>query len=76
MPQCLECKEEIDHLVCWEKVWTKANLRASIDRSDLNYGPSEIADSVGELEYECPECDAVLFTNEDDAVEFLDAGST
>jgi len=70
MPVCPKCGEEIDYLinvcektVCFEFTVNKNGFpEYSLDGETDNYA---------EGTYECPECYETLFSNEDDAKEFL-----
>lgn len=70
MPKCPKCGKEIDHLIfdgC-ERMTAKVELN-SVDMVDYvdwdSFGFDENS------EYKCPECGAVLFTDEEDAGAFL-----
>jgi len=71
MPKCPKCGAEIDYLHEFDKVEEK--FRFSIDDNGLpdyahlNY----IAESEEVIDFECPECDALLFEDEEKATAFL-----
>ena len=69
MPKCPECGKEINKLYEYDKGEDKFELYVGEDgkihRDLINYLPGN------EVEYECPECQAVLFSNPGDAEKFL-----
>ena len=67
MSKCSECGEEIDHLVNVES--GAMDYRFNPDGS---YEAGEFLSDGGRNEYFCPECQETLFTNETDALEFLE----
>jgi predicted RNA-binding Zn-ribbon protein involved in translation (DUF1610 family) len=67
MPKCPKCGKEIDHL----HYHVKELARADFDEGG-NYWNWDILDTdYDTVEYCCPECGGVLFTNEDEALAFL-----
>jgi len=66
MPKCPECGEEIEYLNNLESGEMGYKLF-----SDGRYEGTEFYPDGGRNEYECPECQTTLFTNETDALEFL-----
>ena len=67
MPKCPECGEEIDTLVayCLEENKQTVELENEVtEKPILNWGNSEAVEgSCKKIQFECPECSAVLFTN-------------
>ena len=64
--KCPKCNEEIN----WLKGYTETKYEVTLnEKGELEY------DRVYEMDYvtgfECPECDEELFTQESDALEFL-----
>ena len=67
MVKCPECEAEIDHLdvlEAWEKVYV---LHADGEYKLIEEAPSEFLAT----QYRCPECEEVLFEDEDEALAFL-----
>ena len=65
MPKCPKCGEEIDHLINVCSAW-------KLYRFYSNGSYEWIDDVSGDVnEYECPECNEVLFTDEAEAQKFL-----
>jgi len=63
--KCPKCGAEINYLVNWQSTLTKHLF----DGSDYSKQDEEITDGVND--YQCPRCDKVLFTNDEDARKFL-----
>lgn len=64
MPNCPKCNEKIDNLHLYERFEKK--YRYSIDDTIFI---DDIA--IGDIEFECPECNEALFDDYDDAYTFL-----
>ena len=71
MPKCPECGKEIDQLIyrAYELVTARALLTPAKIMDYINWESHGITREAPE--YRCPECDAVLFDNEEDAEAFL-----
>ncbi|RLG34529.1 hypothetical protein DRN97_02350 [Methanosarcinales archaeon] len=72
MPRCPKCGKEIDHLKDFSPVWQEYKMTID-ENSDAHYefvDDSLPIDSMND-EYQCPECEEVLFTYADDAIKFL-----
>ena len=72
MAKCPKCSKEITHLRDWSRSWQE--FRFSLDiQGDGQYEPAcnTVPDDVGPDDYECPECNKVLFTDHDEAEQFL-----
>jgi len=72
MPKCPKCGKEIDYLWNYSAVWEEYKLTIGRD----GYEQYEFIDDSAPVdgiddEYVCPECHEVLFTDEEDAVNFL-----
>jgi len=69
MPKCPKCGNEIDELINYSKGWEKH--RFWIDSQGYpQYEMDEFIPDEGN-EWECPECNEVLFTDEEEATKFL-----
>ena len=66
---CPNCKEEINGLVSFESGENKKNVY--IDNNKLEWNEEYFYDDGKVNDYECPECNEVLFTNEEEAISFL-----
>lgn len=66
MSKCPKCRVEIDHLNNWESGEMEYRFNP-----DGTYEGKDFSTDGGRNEYECPECQKTLFTNETDALEFL-----
>ncbi|MHC1636290.1 MAG: hypothetical protein ACXQTS_06715 [Candidatus Methanospirareceae archaeon] len=72
MPKCPICGKGIETLDYYEKnCWQRAVF--FLYNGVPNYTNFDTL-SCDETEYRCPECDELLFTDEEDAVEFLESG--
>jgi predicted RNA-binding Zn-ribbon protein involved in translation (DUF1610 family) len=71
MPKCPKCGEEIDRLyykvVDYGTVWLKENGELDWELASETYGDEQ----KSACEFKCPKCHAVIFDDEDEAVEFL-----
>lgn len=65
MSKCSECGKEIDHLFVTEI--SSATVTLDCD-GDLEYDDEGYE---SEIQFKCPECKRVLFTDEHPAIEFL-----
>jgi len=70
MPKCPKCNSNIDYLVYYGKALEKASLFLS-DSKTAEYDNWDTIGIGTTPEYECPECNEVLFTDEEEAVKFL-----
>ena len=72
MPKCPKCGAEIDHLHHFGYYLQKADFWLN-GKGEPNYDNWDDVGSMkeGTEEYRCPECDQVLFKNEDEAKKFL-----
>ena len=69
-PRCPKCGAEIDHLIYNAKELVKASVYLSGDY--LEYCSWDtLATDYDTVEYRCPECDEVLFRDENEAKKFL-----
>lgn len=71
MTKCPKCGKEIDHLRDFSPAWQE--FKATIGKDGYmsfepmeNYAPMDRPD-----DYECPECNTVLFTDQVEAENFL-----
>jgi len=71
MPRCPKCGKEIDHLKDFSPVWQEYKMTID-ENGNAHY---EFVDNSTPMdtgdEYECPECEEVLFRDEEEAVRFL-----
>jgi len=72
MSKCPKCGKEIDYLRDFSPMWQE--FKMTIDKiGDAHY---ELVDNSTPMdrddEYICPECGEVLFTDEEEAVKFLE----
>jgi len=65
MSKCPKCKTEIDYLKNYQS-GEKAFYFDGDEYDELGFYPDDRVN-----DYECPECNEVLFTSEEDAREFL-----
>ena len=74
MPKCPRCEKEIDHLRCFVKMKDEKYVTLGKDGrlkfEDMNNMFPADGGEVGD-DYECPECQYVLFTEDDLARRFL-----
>ncbi len=69
MPKCPNCKEEIEELrniVSGSNEYTLFSIG-----NDTEYEEKDFAEDYVVNEYWCPECQEVLFTDEEKAIDFL-----
>jgi hypothetical protein len=70
MPKCPKCGEEVSELfykvIDGGRVWLNDDGNIEYELASDTYG-----DEAKWLEFTCPECGEVLFTSEEDAIEFL-----
>ena len=67
---CPKCNKDIDHLI--NTTTGALTLYMSTDKQgDLQYETGEFEPDDITDEYQCPECDEVLFTKEEEAIAFL-----
>lgn len=79
---CPECKDEITYLnysgeqkVSWNGTATFDEKRKQLEH-DQDFSSTDYPDSFeGDVEYSCPECDAILFANEEEAKEYWQENS-
>ncbi|MBW2569708.1 MAG: hypothetical protein JRE47_10160 [Deltaproteobacteria bacterium] len=69
MPKCPKCGREIDALKNVEDGSMEYKLALDI-AGDMHYEQMEFSGYDNE-EFLCPKCEAVLFTDPDEAIEFL-----
>jgi len=69
MPRCPKCRKEIDHLIYEGNEHMSATVVLS-SNDTLEY-INWHSYGIDEGNYKCPECDAVLFSSEEDAKAFL-----
>jgi hypothetical protein len=67
MPKCPKCKELIDELNYCCKIYAYGQYNGNYINSE-----QDDHDSGDDYRFSCPECSKVLFTDVDDAEEFLD----
>ena len=72
MPRCPKCGKEIDHLVDYSPVWEEYELRVDTNGNvHWEFMNNSVPMDAKDDEYECPECHKVLFTDAEDAINFL-----
>jgi len=73
MPTCPACSRHIDSLDCYilNTVETYILYIDELGRAVKQYDDSLSLEGITIRFYRCPECKNLLFTNYDDAVEFL-----
>jgi len=72
MPNCPKCGKEIDHLREWDKVWRGFDFTIGEDGlPDYDELNNNYPEADGDNEWECPECNTVLFYDQERAIEFL-----
>lgn len=71
--QCSECKGEINHLINIisgaKEYRVEKNVTQGINYIGAGFNPDCIVN-----DYNCPECDATLFTDEVDVIKFFEEG--
>jgi predicted RNA-binding Zn-ribbon protein involved in translation (DUF1610 family) len=70
MPKCPNCKKEIDHLIYIESGEMAYTFRV-LNKKDVFYEQKEFYPDNSSMYFECPECNETLFTNIEDAINFL-----
>jgi len=66
MPRCPKCGKKIDYLVYWELNWDAYRFDGEVGNLiDSRPGPED------RTIFECPECGEELFTDIEEATEFL-----
>jgi phage FluMu protein Com len=68
--KCPKCDKDIVELRCYEKLEKRRYYTLTNEGKPYYYGENW-TDFEGELEFECPNCDSLLFTDEGDASDFL-----
>lgn len=71
MPKCQKCNKEIDHLIVKEESVVLSYF--SIENNEPFFEEKDKI-PMDFLGFFCPECDALLFTTQDEAEEFLKSG--
>ena len=71
MPVCPKCGKEIDHLINFEKRWEEFQFRLSAEGEPVYEQTGETVPGDDPGEYECPECNNILFYDHLSAVAFL-----
>lgn len=71
MVKCYKCKEEIRHLVEYNKGWVRYDFFIAEDGTEDYLEREPMLDDLAVTEYECPMCNKVLFSNMEDALRFL-----
>ena len=74
MPKCPKCNEEIEHLVSFLKGEQKDYFKAD-ENAEPEYEWKDFITDYENIDFECPECKDVLFTNEEEALKFLIKGT-
>ncbi len=69
MPKCPKCNEEIT-LLRWSENAVRFGTYFGKNQHNITYDVSSV-ESNGNDEFSCPECDEVLFNEEEKAEEFL-----
>jgi len=70
MPKCPKCGEDIDYLINYCKKPACFIFEVN-EKGYPAYSLESEAENYVDEEYVCPECDEVLFTDEQDAIKFL-----
>ena len=70
MAKCPKCGNEIDHLMNWVKKEVEYCFSVDEEGNEENEFTDD-AYSLDDGDYECPECQEVLFTDRILALEFL-----
>ena len=66
MPKCPKCGKHIDALIAYSIEENKQEV--TLEDTFLNYGATETVDSsCSEIDFECPKCQNVIFTNDGDS---------
>jgi len=73
MPKCPECGEEIDYLKHYQS--GEAYYHIKIVDKEIQYLEQPFIDDGKVNCYECPKCNKTLFTDEVDAIAFLEGGN-
>lgn len=71
MPKCPKCGVEIDFLRDFSPMWAEYKLSVDDEGENYEWADNTISMDTVNHEYECPECNKVLFEDYDKAVEFL-----
>ena len=71
MPICPKCKKEIEELIYIESGYKVYTCYYSDLMKGLKYDEEEYEADDVVMEYKCPECNEVLFTDCEKALEFL-----
>jgi len=70
VPKCPKCGTKIDRLDYYGNVTIV--YFASLDaQGRMDYDEKDRVEGDGQNDFECPECEAVLFNDEDSAIQFL-----
>jgi hypothetical protein len=70
MAKCPKCHKKIDHLHYYAYELQKADFYIVNGAYEYS-GWDSLAEVKGEPDYECPECTAVLFHDQEEAIAFL-----
>lgn len=71
MPKCPNCKKEINELVHIRSGWTNQNCGYNFNSETLDYDSFEFSGDDNVCHYDCPECEAELFSNEQEVIKFF-----
>lgn len=69
MPKCPECKKEIEYLNSYQSGESHCRLG-----NDGEYELREFQPDGKVIDYECPECQKVLLSDEEEAMSFITDG--
>ena len=69
MVKCPKCKMEIDYLKAED--WVSRGMILEVQNGREVYSDTEHYDDIRDEKFICPECNSVLFENEEEAVDFL-----
>ncbi len=73
MSKCPKCKEEINDLISVESAKIVQRFSLVKYRGENSPEYHDVSrDFEGNPEFFCPECDKVLFTDEDEAIKFFE----
>lgn len=72
MPKCPECEEPIDILNLFSQAEKRFDFYLESDGRPVSVFVESFDNDSADDDYECPECNSVLFNQENDAIGFLE----
>ena len=71
MPRCPGCNSEINNLIFSLPIIEYSNVTLRDNGRQLDYEVNDTDESTDSSKFECPECNRVLFFNEQEVIRFL-----